>query len=93
MVRSGNPLAVSLDKVDGFDKKLIHTILIGEESGRLDDMLASIADSFEYESRIATKKLVTLVEPVMICIITAFIAFVMISVMLPIYQLYGSIST
>lgn len=93
LIRSGNPLAVSLEKIDGFDKKLIHTIMIGEESGRLEEMLDSVADSFEYEARIATAKLITLIEPLMICIIAGFIAFVMVAVMLPIYQLYSTVAS
>ena len=44
-VRSGESLSVALRTVDGFDSKLIDCILIGEESGALDAMLVSMADT------------------------------------------------
>lgn len=91
LVRQGTSLSESLGGVDGFDVKLTETIAVGEETGRVDDLLLNIAESFDYESAMAIKKLVKLIEPVMIMIMAAIILTVMLSVMLPIYQLYGSI--
>lgn len=91
LVRQGTSLSESLSGVDGFDVKLTETIAVGEETGRVDDLLLSVAESFDYESSMAIKKLVKLIEPVMIMIMAVIILTVMLSVMLPIYQLYGSI--
>lgn len=91
LVRQGTSLSESLSQVDGFDVKLTETIAVGEETGRVDELLLGIADSFDYESSMAIKKLVKLIEPVMIMIMAVIILTVMLSVMLPIYQLYGSI--
>ncbi len=90
-VRQGMSLSESLSGVDGFDVKLTETIAVGEETGRVDDLLLNIADSFDYESSMAIKKLVKLIEPIMIMVMSVIILTVMLSVMLPIYQLYGSI--
>ncbi len=90
-VRSGVPLSVALKEVDGLVKKLSSTILVGEESGRLDYMLGAIADTMEEEANQATKRLVTLLEPLMIIIMALMIGFVVAAVMLPIYQSYGAI--
>lgn len=65
-VRSGVPLSQALHSVDGFQKKLASTVQIGEESGRLDLMLDSIASSLEDEAEQATKRIVTLLEPILI---------------------------
>lgn len=91
MVRSGIPLSQSLKEVDGFLRKLSSTILVGEESGRLDVMLDSIAVTMEQEAEEATKRLVTLLEPVLICVMALLVGFIMIAVMLPIYESYGAI--
>ena len=91
LVRQGTSLSESLGNVDGFDVKLTETIAVGEETGRVDDLLLNIAESFDYESSMAIKKLVKLIEPVMIMIMSVIILTVMLSVMLPIYQLYGNI--
>lgn len=90
-VRSGIPLSQALREVDGFQKKLASTILVGEESGRLDTMLDSIAVSLEEEAEQATKKMVTLLEPILIVFMALIVGFIMIAVMLPIYQSYAAI--
>jgi len=87
-VRNGEPLSASVAKIDGFDKKLATTILIGEESGRLDSMLESTADAFDYEAEIALDKLVQLIQPLMILIMAFVIGSIMLSVMLPMMSFY-----
>ncbi len=91
MVRSGIPLSQALREVDGFLRKLSSTIMVGEESGRLDAMLDSIAMTMEEEAEAATKRLVTLLEPILICIMALVVGFIIIAVMLPIYESYGAI--
>ena len=90
-VRSGVPLSQALKEVDGLLRKLSSTILVGEESGRLDVMLDAIAMTMEEEAEEATKRLVTLLEPVLIGLMALLVAFIIIAVMLPIYQSYGAI--
>ena len=91
MVRIGIPLSQALREVDGFLRKLSSTIMVGEESGRLDAMLDSIAMTMEEEAEAATKRLVTLLEPILICIMALVVGFIIIAVMLPIYESYGAI--
>jgi type IV pilus assembly protein PilC len=88
---NGRTLSQSLMKVSGFERKLHSTILIGEESGRLEQMLESVADQFDYDAEMASQRLVTMLEPILIVVLAVVVAFVMISVMLPIYQMYQSI--
>ncbi len=84
-VRIGGTLAGAVEKVDGFDPKLSATIMVGEESGRLDSMLISIADSFDYEANEASQRMLTILEPLLIFIMAAVIGGVIISVILPMY--------
>ena len=90
-VRNGESLSDAIRKIDGFDNKLPNTILIGEESGRLDTMLISTADSFDYEAEQATTAIVSFMEPVMVIVIAMVILVVILSVMLPMMTLYGSL--
>ncbi|MDD4371875.1 MAG: type II secretion system F family protein [Anaerostipes sp.] len=90
-VRAGGSLSAALMEVDGFQKKLASTIMVGEETGSLDSMLDSIADSLEYEADRALERLVTLLEPILIIIMAIIIGFVVIAVILPIYQSYSTI--
>jgi type IV pilus assembly protein PilC len=89
-VRNGDPLSTCIGAIDGFDKKLATTIMIGEESGRLDSMLESTADSFDYEAEIALDKLVQLIQPVMIIVLAVVIGSILLSVMLPMLSIYQS---
>lgn len=90
-VRSGVPLSQALHEVDGLLKKLSSTILVGEESGRLDVMLDSIAVTLEEDAEQATKRMVTLLEPILIVCMAVVVGIIMVAVMLPIYQSYAAI--
>lgn len=92
-VRSGESLSVALRTVDGFDSKLIDCILIGEESGALDAMLVSMADTFDYDAEVATQSMVTVIEPVMIIIIAGMVGIIALGVMLPLMGIYQNVSS
>lgn len=88
---AGESLSVSVGRVDGFVKKLESSIRVGEEAGSLDTMLDSIADDMEFESERAIGQMVAYLEPVMIVVMAAIVGFIMISVIVPIYQSYQQI--
>ena len=80
------------DDIDGFVKKLPSSINVGEETGALDQMLVSIADQMDYDSEIATEKLVAMIEPLMIVVMAVMVGFIMIAIIQPIYGSYQSIA-
>ena len=47
--------------------------------------------TMEQEAEEATKRLVTLLEPVLICVMALLVGFIIVAVMLPIYESYGAI--
>ena len=90
---AGEKLSISLGKVDGFVKKLESSIRVGEEAGSLETMLDSIADDMEFESERAIETMVAYLEPVMIVVMAVIVGFIMISVIVPIYQSYQTIGS
>lgn len=90
-VRAGNSLSESLAQVDGFEQTMASSIAVGEETGKLDNLLATISETLDFEAEVATKRLVTLLEPAMIILMGIVVAFVVVAVILPIYQSYGTI--
>ena len=84
-------MSQALKTIDGFMPKLSSMVYVGEESGRLDSMLDSIAINLESESEAATKRMVIILEPLMIVVMAVLIGFVVAAVMLPIYQSYSAI--
>ena len=89
-IKEGNSLSFAITEVAGFDKKLMSYIYVGEESGKLDDMLESISQTFEYEADSAIEKLITYIEPIMIITMAIIIGSVMIGVMVPLFDSYGT---
>jgi len=92
-IRNGENLSEAVSKVDGFMKKLSSTIMVGEETGAMDKMLASIANQLEYDSEIALNKMVSYLEPVMIVVMAVIVGFIIIAVIQPIYGSYEAIAT
>lgn len=90
-VRGGEMLSRAIQNVDGLDKKLAPTIYAGEETGRLDTMLESIADNYEYESDIALTRLTGMIEPAMILVMGLVIGLILMGVMLPLWNMYGNV--
>lgn len=93
LLREGKSLSEAVGSIEGFGKKLSAVIRVGEESGDLSMMLDSLADSFDYESEMAVNRLISYLEPLLIIIMAVVIGFIMIAVMLPIYDSYSVIGT
>lgn len=67
-VKQGSPMSVSIAKTEIFEGMFTSMIYVGEESGALDEILEKTADFYEEEADAAVKRLVSLLEPVMIVI-------------------------
>lgn len=91
LVQSGSTISDSLDTIDGFLKKLSSSVRVGEESGDLDIMLASVADAMEYDAEQAVNRMITYLEPLMIVVMAVIVGGIMAAVMLPIYDSYHAI--
>lgn len=90
-IKAGNALSYAIESAEVFDPKLAAVIYIGEETGKLDDMLNSIADSFDHDADAAATRLLTLIEPIMIVSMAVIVGGIMLSVMLPILTMYNNI--
>lgn len=93
VVRAGGNLSDAIGPMDGFVGKLAFSTRVGEETGSLDTMLASVAADLEYESELAVNKMVSYLEPGMIIVMAVIVGFVMVAVMMPIYASYSAIET
>ncbi|MFA5657960.1 MAG: type II secretion system F family protein [Oscillospiraceae bacterium] len=91
IIWGGGDLAFAIGEIDGLEPKLSQLILIGQESGQLDKLLASAAKAFEYEAENAAERLITLIEPLLIIIVAAVIGFIALAVFLPVMTLYQNI--
>jgi type IV pilus assembly protein PilC len=66
---------------------LENMIMMGEESGTLDNMLSRAAEFYEDEVDRATQGLTSMMEPMIIIVLGSIIAFIVISIMLPMFDM------
>jgi type IV pilus assembly protein PilC len=85
-VRNGRPIAEAMRDTGVFPPVLTHMVAIGEETGDLPRMLGRVSDSLDFEVDTGMRRLVSLVEPVIVLSMGTFVGFVVLSVLLPIFQ-------
>jgi general secretion pathway protein F len=83
----GGKLSTTLARSPLFPPLLIHLIGIGEQSGTLDAMLNKAGSAFEREFDTATTRFMALLEPVMVLAMGLAVGFVVVAVLLPIFEL------
>ncbi len=87
-VEKGKQLSSLLKKVGMFPELFLQMVAIGEETGHLAEMLLSAAASLEKDARNAIRRLLALMEPVLILATALIVAFIIVSLLLPILNLY-----
>ncbi len=90
-VKRGGSLAGPIEANPVFPPMVGHMVAVGEETGQLDQMLAKIADFYEVEVDAKVKALTALIEPVMIVLVGSIVGFIVISMYLPMFDIYEKI--
>ncbi len=86
-VRRGRGLSASLGEVASFPALAVHMLAVGEETGRLDETLLRLADKYDRDVSIAVKRLLSLLEPLIILVMAVIVGFVVISLLLAVFSL------
>jgi type IV pilus assembly protein PilC len=86
-VREGQGLAKSLEETEVFPQMSVEMIEVGESTGALPAMLNSIAEFYEEDVQNALATAMALIEPVILIVMGVVVAFVLISLYLPIFSL------
>jgi general secretion pathway protein F len=86
-LREGKAMSRSLDETEIFPPLAIHMIGVGEETGRLDEMLIKVAETYEENVQTAVKRFVSLLEPMIILIMGMVVGFIVISMLLAIFSI------
>lgn len=92
-VEKGSPFSDSFSKnPDLYPVMMSEMMEVGEETGKLSDMLLQIALFYEEEIENKTKNLSTIIEPLLMIVIGAGVGFFAISMISPLYSILGSIN-
>lgn len=86
-VREGRSLRDALRATGEFPAAVCQMVGVGEESGSLDAMLLKVADAFEAQVEAAVVALTSLLEPLMILAMGLAVGFVVLAVLLPIFEM------
>jgi len=85
--RKGRGISEPLKNSEIFPSLAIHMIAVGEETGRLDEMLFKIAERFEFEVRTTVKRLISLLEPGLILLMGIIVGFIVIAMLMAIFSI------
>lgn len=86
-VEKGVILSDAIAHYENFPPILYQMIAVGEETGKLDEILAKISEYFEKESEYAIKNLTTAIEPMIMILLGLGVGFIVIAIIMPIYSL------
>ena len=86
-IKEGKEISKPLATSGIFPPVVVNMIAVGEKSGQLEEMLNRASRIMEAELDSSLKKLMSLLEPVMILLMGAIVAFIVISILLPIFEM------
>jgi general secretion pathway protein F len=86
-IQAGKGLASPLAQSRWFPSIVVQMIFVGEQSGELEKMLGKIADTYERDVETHIVAMTSLLEPVMILLMGLIILFIVLSILLPIFEM------
>jgi len=90
-VKRGGSISAPMKAHSVFPPMVTHMTSVGEDSGQLETMLEKIADFYEAEVDAKVKALTAILEPLMICFVGGIVGFIVISMYMPMFELYDKI--
>ncbi len=90
-VKRGGTIAAPLAQAPVFPTMVTHMVGVGEETGALDAMLNRVAEFYEEQVEASVKALTSILEPMMILVIGSIVGFIVISMYLPLFEVYNHI--
>jgi type IV pilus assembly protein PilC len=90
-VKSGVALSAAFEKYPEYVPNImVQMVKVGEETGSLGPILKTLADFYKREVDTAINTLMTLIEPIMIVVLGLGVGILLVSVLMPIYNIAGS---
>ncbi|HEY8279178.1 MAG TPA: type II secretion system F family protein [Bdellovibrionota bacterium] len=89
-ISSGKTIALPLAQAKVFPGMVIQMINVGENTGTLDQMLIKVADFYEAEVEAIVGSLSKLIEPIVLVVLGGIVAFILIAMYLPVFNIAGS---
>jgi type II secretory pathway component PulF len=85
-IAAGEEVADALQQSDAFPPLAVRVFSVGQESGKLDEMLFRLADDYDAQVAIASARFTALLEPVLILVLAVMVGFLLLATILPILE-------
>ncbi len=85
----GESLAAPMSQSWVFPPLVIHMVKVGEQSGALDTMLKKVADIYDQEVNVASDKLQSLIEPILIIFLSVIVGIIILSIVVPMFGMFS----
>ncbi len=90
-VKTGDPMAHAMTRTKVFPRLALQMISVGEETGRLDEMLTRVADTYDGEVNSAVERVLSVLVPAMIMGLAVVVGVIIVSIMLPMLDMFENL--
>jgi len=91
-ISEGESISIPMARYKIFTPMMIQMVAVGERSGALDDILAKVADFYDEEVSNSIETIITVLEPILLLIVAVMVAIIVLSLYLPLFNVYQYIS-
>ncbi|NNE00377.1 MAG: type II secretion system F family protein [Pirellulaceae bacterium] len=85
-IGAGEEVATALERSNVFPPLAVRVFSVGQESGKLDEMLLRLSDDYERQLATSSARLTALLEPILILFLAVFVGFLLLATILPILE-------
>ncbi|MDZ7838188.1 MAG: type II secretion system F family protein [Actinomycetota bacterium] len=91
-ISEGESISVPMYKYKVFTPMMVQMVAVGERSGSLDTILNKVADFYDEEVSNSIDTIITVLEPIMLLVVAVMVAIIVLSLYLPLFNVYQYIS-
>ena len=85
-ITAGEDIAVALEETEAFPPMVVQVFALGQQSGRLEEMLDRLATTYDQQVNLAAQRLTAVLEPVLIILLAFLVLFIVMATVLPILE-------
>ena len=86
-VKEGKGVSLPMRSLGIFPSLAVHMIRVGEETGKMEEMLIRVADTYDRDVQVTVKRLLGLLEPLLILVMALLVGFIVISIVLALFSI------
>jgi len=92
-VRAGQGLAKPMSQSKYFPPIVVRMVAVGEESGKLDELLLNVSEHYDFEVNSVLQRLTVLIEPILLVVLGGMVLFLILSIFMPLLSFYTKLAS